>query len=321
MLMQKLEVRVAQKRIEADAIASFELISVDGAELPAFSAGSHIDVEVPGGFVRQYSLCNKFIDKNHYLIAVLKEDEGRGGSRAMHEIVQEGDVLRIRAPRNSFALKEGNHPNLLLAGGIGVTPILCMAEQLAVAGSDFEMHYCARSKSRMAFRERIEASSYAARAHFHFDDGPPEQKIDFSSIFSGLNKLTHVYVCGPKGFIDAALGAARAASLADEQLHFEPFAANAELCKENAAFEVRLAHSGIRVHVHSGETVVHALERAGVSVMTSCEVGVCGTCLTRVLSGEVDHRDSFLTADERAANDRFTPCCSRAKSDCLVLDL
>lgn len=316
-----LDVRVARKSAETADISTFELVRVDGAPLPAFAAGSHIDVAAPGGLVRQYSLCNDPKERDRYVIGVLKEAGGRGGSRAMHDAVREGDMLRISAPKNHFALAHGAPRSLLLAGGIGVTPILCMAERLAATGAQFAMHYCARSAARMAFRKRIEDSAFADRVRFHFDDGAASQKLDIPALFGTDDGGLHVYVCGPKGFMDAALGAARQAGWAKERLHYEFFSADASPVAGNTAFEVKLASSGRVIAVPADQTVVQALAGAGVSVSTSCEQGVCGTCLTRVLEGEVEHRDMFLTKDEQAANDQFTPCCSRAKSACLVLDL
>ncbi len=316
-----LHVRVARKSAETADIATFELVPVDGTSLPAFTAGSHIDVTVPGGLVRQYSLCNDPTERYRYVIGVLKEAASRGGSRAMHDVVREGDVLRISAPKSHFTLAHGVRRSLLLAGGIGVTPILCMAEQLATMGAQFAMHYSVRSAARMAFRKRIEDSAFADRVRFHIDDGTASQKLDIPALFKADDEGMHVYVCGPKGFMDAVLGAARQAGWAEERLHYELFSVEAAPATENTAFEVKLASSGQVIVVQADQTVVQALAGAGISITTSCEQGVCGTCLTRVLEGEVEHRDIFLTSIEQAANDQFTPCCSRAKSACLVLDL
>jgi vanillate O-demethylase ferredoxin subunit len=316
-----LEVRVVRKRIEALDVCSFELVSHDGRALPGFSAGSHIDVDVPGGFSRQYSLCNDPAEQHRYLIGVLRDPQSRGGSRAMHDALQEGQTLRISTPKNHFALAHAAERSLLLAGGIGITPLLCMAERLAVAGEDFALHYCTRSPQRTAFRERIAQSRFADRVSFHFDDGAPGQKLDIARTLARPAPGTHLYVCGPKGFMDAVLGSARAQGWPESQLHFEFFSGAAVDAAEGEAFEVKLASSGRTVNVPAGQTVVEALRQVGVEVPTSCEQGVCGTCLTRVLEGLPDHRDLYLTPEEQAANDQFTPCCSRAKSKRLVLDL
>lgn len=319
--MNSLELRVERKVEEAIDVCTFELVDTHGRPLPAFSAGSHIDVEIPGGFIRQYSLCNDVAENHRYLIGVLKHPTSRGGSVAMHERVHEGDTLTASHPKNHFALAHEADRSLLFAGGIGITPILCMAERLAVAGSPFELHYCTRTRGRTAFYERISRSDFSTSAHFHFDDGDAGQKLDIQSLLAAARGGTHIYVCGPKGFMDAVLGLARHAGWPEEQLHYEFF--NAEQLARDAddSFEVKLASSGRVVTVPKGTTVVQALAGIGVEIATSCEQGVCGTCLTRVLEGEPDHRDLFLTPTEQASNSQFTPCCSRAKSPRLVIDL
>ena len=318
-----LRVRVARKAQEAADICSLELTSVDGAALPPFSAGSHVDVHLPGGVVRQYSLCNDPAETHRYLIAVLRDPASRGGSAAVHDAVQEGDELQISAPKNHFALAHEARHSLLLAGGIGVTPILCMAERLAVMGAAFDMHYAARSRERTAFVDRIQGSAFAERVQFHFDDGPEAQRLDLAALLAQPQPGTHLYVCGPKGFMDAVLSTARAAGWGEQQLHWEFFSAGADTAPRTGdeAFEVQLASSGRVITVAPDRTVTQALAEAGVEVLVSCEQGVCGTCLTRVLQGTPDHRDMYLTPEEQAANDQFTPCCSRAKSARLVLDL
>jgi vanillate O-demethylase ferredoxin subunit len=316
-----LSVRVVRKAVEAEDICSLELASVDGTALPSFSAGSHVDVQVPGGYTRQYSLCNDPRESHRYLIGVLRDPASRGGSATLHALVREGDVLQISPPKNHFALAHEAKRHLLLAGGIGVTPILCMAERLAQTRAAFEMHYCTRSAGRTAFRDRILAASFADRVRFHFDDGDAAQKIDLAALLGAPREGEHVYVCGPKGFMDAVLGTARAAGWPEAQLHYEFFGAEVAKSEADAGFEVQLASSGRVIAVGADQTVVQALERAGVVVPTSCEQGVCGTCLTRVLEGECDHKDMFLTPEEQAANDQFLPCCSRSKSARLVLDL
>jgi len=316
-----LRVRVSARREEARDIASFELVAADGRPLPAFSAGAHIDVRVDDGLVRQYSLCNDSAETHRYLIAVLKDPATRGGSKAMHERVRVGDELEISAPRNHFPLAREARRSVLLAGGIGVTPILCMAERLAAASADFELHHCTRSPERTAFRERIAAGRLGPRVHHHFDDGPPEQKLELAAFIARQGSDTHLYVCGPKGFMDAVLNEARSQGWPETRLHYEFFAAGAVERGNDQGFEVQVASSGQVVAVAKDETVVQALGRIGIEVPTSCEQGVCGTCITRVLEGVPDHKDVYFTADEQAANDRFTPCCSRSKSQRLVLDL
>ena len=255
------------------------------------------------------------------MIGVLKDPASRGGSQAVHDHVREGDVLTISVPRNHFALSGVAKEHLLLAGGIGVTPILCMAERLAHTGADFTLHYATRSKERTAFRERLQASSFADRVRLHHDDGPDEQKLDLKALLATPVPGTHLYVCGPRGFMDAVLGTARASGWPEAQLHYEFFGAEVRASDSAGAFEVKLASSGRVIPVAKEQTVTQALTAAGVDVMVSCEQGVCGTCLTRVLEGQPDHRDSYLTPEEQAASDQFMPCCSRSRTPLLVLDL
>uniref|UniRef100_UPI0035AD8B64 PDR/VanB family oxidoreductase n=1 Tax=Hylemonella sp. TaxID=2066020 RepID=UPI0035AD8B64 len=316
-----LQVRVARKAAEAKDIVTLELVAADGAALPAFSAGSHIDVQLPNGFTRQYSLCNDPQETHRYQIGVLRDAASRGGSAAVHDLLKEGDVLTISAPRNHFGLAHEAKKHLLLAGGIGVTPILCMAERLANTGGDFAMHYATRAPERTAFRQRIAASAFAARVQFHYDNGDAAQKLDLQALLSQPEAGTHLYVCGPKGFMDAVLNTARAAGWPEAQIHYEFFGAEVAKSDSDASFEIKLASSGRIVMVPKDQTVVQALAAAGVDIMISCEQGVCGTCLTRVLEGVPDHKDSYLTPEEQAANDQFTPCCSRSKTPQLVLDL
>jgi vanillate O-demethylase ferredoxin subunit len=316
-----LAVRVARKIDEAQDICSFELVAVDGGPLPAFTAGAHVDVQLPGGISRSYSLCNDPQETQRYLLGVLRDPASRGGSRAMHDTVQEGDVLQISAPKNHFPLAPGAQRSLLLAGGIGVTPLLAMAEQLAHAQADFELHYCSRSAQRTAFRERLAASAFADKVEFHFDDAAPAQKFDLMRLLAAPQAGVHIYVCGPKGFMDAVLISARAQGWPAEQLHHEFFSAEVLTSDSDASFEIKLASSGRIVMVPKDKTVTQALAEAGIDILMSCEQGVCGTCLTRVLDGVPDHRDSYLTPEEQAANDQFLPCCSRAKTPQLVLDL
>jgi vanillate O-demethylase ferredoxin subunit len=317
------KVRVARKAREAEGIASFELVRQDGGSLPPFSAGSHIDVHVPGssgGLVRQYSLCNDAAEAGRYRIAVLRDVASRGGSAGMHDAVNEGDVLEISAPRNHFPLHDAPR-TLLFAGGIGVTPLLCMAQRLAAVDATFEMHYCTRSLDRTAFHGEIGASSFADKVQFHFDDGDAAQKLDLPALIATPDSGTHLYVCGPKGFIDHVIATAKAQGWPDVQVHLEYFGAAPQDTAADGSFEVKIASSGKTYTVPADQSVTQALMAHGVEIMVSCEQGVCGTCITRVLEGECDHRDLYFTDEEKAANDQFTPCCSRAKSRLLVLDL
>ncbi|AOK08262.1 PDR/VanB family oxidoreductase [Burkholderia sp. AU28942] len=316
-----LTVRVARKWQEAHDICGLEFVSDDGSPLPRFDAGAHIDVHLPGGFVRQYSLCNHPDQCDRYQIAVLREADGRGGSRAIHDAVRQGDIVRIGMPRNQFPLAPDAPHHLLLAGGIGVTPILSMAERLFSSGMPFDMHYCARSMARMAFVERLEAAGFRDRARLHVDDGDPAQRFDLAAVLAGVPAGTHLYVCGPRGFMDAVLNAARERDWPEARLHYEFFGGAAASTGADRAFQVKIASSGKVIDVPADCTVITALAANGIDVLTSCEQGVCGTCVTRVLEGEPDHRDSYLTEAERAAGDQFMPCCSRSRTGLLVLDL
>ncbi|MGF6876906.1 PDR/VanB family oxidoreductase [Paraburkholderia sp. MM5477-R1] len=317
-----LDVKVLRKRVEAEGIASFELASPDGKRLPPFSAGAHIDVFLPNGMVRQYSLCNAAGQDDVYQIAVLRDQNSRGGSVCIHDVVQEGQVLKISEPRNHFPLANGASHSVLVAGGIGVTPILAMAERLSHTGSSFEFHYCTRNRERTAFQARIAGSPYASRVQFHFDDGPEEQRFDADAVLrASLAPDAHLYACGPGGFLDFVLGRAREAGWSGAHLHREYFTASPVEASQTGAFEVEIASTGKVIPIMPDQSVVEVLAEHGVEIPVSCEQGVCGTCITRVLSGEPDHRDMFMTDEEHARKDQFTPCCSRAKSARLVLDL
>ena len=317
--MSTIEVRVAAKVREAEDICSFELVRLDGAPLPPFDAGAHIDVHVGVGQVRQYSLCNPPHETHRYVIGVLRDAASRGGSLAMHDAVQAGSVLSIGVPRNHFPLVDAER-TLLVAGGIGVTPILAMAEALACKGAAFEMHYCARSPERAAFRERIAASGFSRQVHFHYDSDDAAQQLALPALLA-VPGQTHLYVCGPAGFIEHVLAAARAQGWPEAQLHVEYFAGVAIDTTGDQSFDVKLASSGQVLTVPKGRSVIQVLAEQGIEVPYSCEEGVCGTCLTRVLEGVPEHRDLYLTDEEHAANDQFTPCCSRARTRLLVLDL
>ena len=315
-----IDVVVVSRNNEAQGICTYELASADGSALPAFSAGSHIDVHLPGGLIRQYSLCNPPDEQHRYLIGVLKDPASRGGSQSLHEHINSGDRLRISEPRNLFPLAHEATRSLLFAGGIGITPILCMAERLAHSGADFEMHYCARSSERAAFVERIRNSPFADRVFLHFDE-QPETAMNAAQVLANPQPGAHLYVCGPGGFMQHVLASARAQDWQEQALHREYFAAAPVDSSNDGSFSVKVSSTGQVFDIPADKTVVQVLESHGIDIPMSCEQGVCGTCLTRVLEGVPDHRDMFLTDDEQACNDQFTPCCSRSKSPLLVLDI
>ncbi|MDO9434951.1 PDR/VanB family oxidoreductase [Hydrogenophaga sp.] len=317
-----LQVRVARKAAETPDICVFELRTLDGAALPAFDAGAHVDVHLPEGVVRQYSLCNAPDEAPQcYEIAVLRDARSRGGSVGMHAL-QEGQAITISAPRNHFPLAKGAPHHVLFAGGIGITPILAMAHTLAQQGASFELHYCTRSCATTAFQRRMTSSAFADRVFFHHDDGDAAQKLDAQTLLkSPVVEGAHLYVCGPSGFMEWILAAGRQAGWSEDRLHREYFAGAAIDTSDDGAFEVQIASTGAVITVPADQAVTTALATHGIEVATSCEQGVCGTCLVRVLDGTPDHRDMYLTDEERALNDQFTPCCSRARSARLVLEL
>ncbi|WP_374620146.1 2Fe-2S iron-sulfur cluster-binding protein [Pandoraea sp.] len=314
-----MKVRLASKRDVATDICEFEWVSIDGSPLPPFTAGAHIDVHVSDVLVRQYSLCNAPSETHRYCVGVLRDPASRGGSVGMHALAV-GAMLEISAPRNHFPLAEHAEHSILLAGGIGVTPILCMAEALSASDASFEVHYCTREPARMGFRERFARDDLAAKTHLYFDN--EGGRADLDAILAQPCGGKHLYVCGPAGFIDAVVSRAAAARWPEGNVHREYFAAPGQTdADDDKPFQVKLLSSGRVIDVKAGETLVAALAAQGVDVQTSCEQGVCGTCLTRVVDGTPDHRDVYLTDEERAANDQMLPCCSRSKSAMLVLDL
>ena len=319
------QVRVASKQIVATDICMVELVGVDDSTLPGFSPGSHIDVHLKPGLVRQYSLCNDSRDANRYVIAVLREPDSRGGSIAVHESLQTGQLLNISAPRNLFPLGPTDVPSILFAGGIGVTPILSMVRALSQCNATFTFHYCARTRSRMAFADEIENATFAGNVRLYLDDERGSPGLDVAAVLASASPLAHLYVCGPAGFIRAVTDAAASAGWPPSQVHLEYFSAapDAEIdgSAAESGFEVHAARSGKVVQVGANETIVTALARAGVMVETSCEQGICGTCMTKVLDGEPDHRDLNLSEADRMENKLFLPCCSRSLSPVLVLDL
>ncbi|NBB13103.1 PDR/VanB family oxidoreductase [Pseudomonas sp. SLFW] len=312
-----IDVCVVSRRSEAIDIDSFELERVDGAPLPPFTAGAHIDVHLRSGLTRQYSLCNGPHDTRRYRIGVLKDPASRGGSQAMHAL-QVGDTLSISEPRNLFPLVADAKYSMLFAGGIGITPILCMARELFNRGAPFELHYCTRSVDRMAFLKELREAGFAHRVFFHFDDTP--SKLDAAKVLEQPMIGSQLYVCGPNGFMNAVLGTAEQLNWPADHLHREYFAAPV-VQRSAGSFDVVLNSTGETYHIPDGKSVVEVLAESGIEIPVSCEQGICGTCLTKVLDGTPDHRDMFMTQEEHQRNNQFTPCCSRAKSPRLVLDL
>jgi len=253
---------------------------------------------------------------------VLREPVSRGGSVALIDQAETGRTLRVSEPRNHFALEPSARRTVLIAGGIGITPLLCMAERLAHTGSPFELHYAARSPECAPFLKRIESSGFADRTRVYFSEGPEASRLDLEAVMADPAPGAHLYVCGPARLIEAAMATAAAAGWPSSRVPREFFAPpQGEDHGPSEAFEVEIASSGEVFAVPADRTVTEVLAEHGIEVATSCEQGVCGTCVTRVLEGVPDHRDVFLTAQEQAANDQMTLCCSRARTRRLVLDL
>jgi len=314
-------VEVRRKKRETAAIVSLDLAAVDGSELVAFSAGSHIDVHVGDDLVRQYSLLRCDANPVHYTIGVLLTDPSRGGSRRIHESFEAGHRLQISKPKSNFEIADEGGRSLLFAGGIGITPILSMAESLHSAKREFELHYSARSRLSTAFLDRIANSRFTGRVHLHFDDDN-SSKMDLNAALSADNGPDcHLYTCGPEGYMNAVFAAAKAQGWTADRLHRESFAAEVQTVSGDEEFEVQVASSGSVFRVPVGRSIASVLVENGIVVPMSCEQGLCGCCLTRVIAGIPDHRDFYMNDAEHALNDLITPCCSRSKGARLILDL
>lgn len=314
-------VKINKKVTEADGIVRLELIDPHGRELPSFTAGSHIDVQVAANTLRQYSLSNAPWDNTRYQLGVLREPESRGGSAAVHDALNEGDLLSISAPRNHFELDPSAQKSLLLAGGIGITPIYSMAQQLNRDGKVFELYYAARSRTCMAFADELEDAPFSDRCHFYLSDEPDSGRIDMAALAQSVEPDTHLYVCGPEGFTHHALQTFKEAGWPVDHLHTEYFVAEDIDTSADGSFQVKIASTGEVFDIPADETIANVLIDNDIDVLTSCEQGICGACLTKVLEGTPEHRDRYLNDDEHAANNQMTLCCSRSKTPLLVLDL
>lgn len=294
-------------------------IKLTGEALPQFSAGAHLDLYLPEEDLwRQYSICSDPAETGFYEIGVLKDPNSRGGSVAVHRSAKVGATFKVEGPRNHFPLEELAEKTVLLGGGIGVTPMIAMAKRLHALGKDFVLHYCTRSEERTAFFDELKAAPFADRVVFHFDDQNEAQRLDLKRDLPGPASGTHLYVCGPQGFMDWVISTAEAAGHAKSHVHREYFSADVDLTGES--FEVEARASGITVTVGPNDTIAKVLAAHGVKIEVKCEEGVCGTCVTDVLEGDIDHRDQFLTDEEREDGDQICACCSRAKGK-LVLDI
>ena len=314
---QRRLVRVVGRRTEAEGVVSLDLADCDGAALPGWEPGAHIDVLLPGGLTRHYSLCGDPDRRDAWTIGVLLEPNGRGGSRYIHDSVGVGDTLEIAGPRNNFGLVAMPR-YLFVAGGIGITPILPMVRQVAAAGIPWVLVYGGRSRRSMAFLDDI-ARHAGGEIHLVPQDelGHP----DLYRFIAADQPDTAVYCCGPGPLIDAV--EARCLVARPGSLHRERFAPSqkAEAVEDGEAFEVELARSGRRITVPEGCGLLATLEAAGYAITNSCRAGICGTCLLRVLGGTPQHNDDLLSDEQRAAGNLILPCVSRSRSKLLVLDL
>ncbi|WP_245965908.1 PDR/VanB family oxidoreductase [Pseudorhodoferax soli] len=314
--MDRLVVRVEAVRREAQDVHSYELRRPDGAALPPFEAGAHIDLHLAEGLVRSYSLTNAQTERQRYVVAVGRQADGRGGSRFVHERLQVGTVLPIGLPRNHFALREDAAHSVLIAGGIGITPLRAMHARLAQLGRTWELHYACRRSDRAAFARELQALA-PHRVHLHFGDAAGG-RLDIARTVQAAPAGAHFYCCGPQAMLQAFEQAT--AGLPAERVHLERFAP-LQPAAAQGSFVVELVRSGRRLTVAAGTTILDTLLAHGVDAPYSCMQGICGACETRVLGGVPEHRDSVLGEAECSANQSMMVCCSGARSPVLWLDL
>ncbi|MET9817112.1 PDR/VanB family oxidoreductase [Streptomyces sp. NPDC006355] len=312
----ELDLVLERKETIAEGVVLLTLRHPEGRPLPAWQPGAHIDLILRADLVRQYSLCGDPGDRSRFQVAVLREPESRGGSSHVHDVLTEGESVRIRGPRNHFPLVKAKK-YLFIAGGIGITPILPMVAAVHATRADWRLVYGGRTRASMAFGETLRRA-YGERVSLRPQD--EYGLLDLASLLGKPQRKTAVYSCGPEPLLAAV--EAGCEKWPSGSLHLERFAPKPDLTAgPQSSFEVELAQSGKKLRVSEDMSVLEAVEAAGVPVMTSCEEGICGTCETKVLSGEIDHRDSVLTDEERAAGDTMMICVSRAKGDRLVLDV
>jgi vanillate O-demethylase ferredoxin subunit len=315
---QPLRLRIASIRREAHDIRAFRLVATDGAALPAFTPGAHVRVHGQRGgaaAIGACSLVNGPSDLGHYEIGVLRE--GRGGVSDWLHTLEPRAALDVESPRNDFPLAPHATGHVLIAGGIGLTPLLAMASHLAARGAPFNLWVLARNRDRLAFSGRLNDLP-ASSVHVHFSE--TDGRLDLARALQGSEPDRHAYVCGPRGLIDAASAAARSVGMPEGRVHVERFDAGVDAASDRA-FDVELRASGMHLRIEPGESILGRLLDAGMFPSHDCRRGECGTCLTRVLDGVPEHRDSVQTDAEKAGNAFMTICCSRAKTDGLVLDL
>ena len=316
-----LDLRITRIIKETDSVIRLELEQVNKESLPVYQAGAHIAVKLPSGLVRQYSLSRLPTTGKTYEIAVLREPNSRGGSAEIHQL-KEGAVVQAWYPQNQFSLTNPRAKTLLMAAGIGITPLIPMAQMLHKTGADFALHYSAKNPQQAAYYTTLKEMPFASRVQFHFSE--TEHRADIKAVLKQHSDKRDIYVCGPNAYIDQVLDVAQSLGWPDTRLHREYFSGQlAPNMGESGegSFQVKVASSGEVFDVEVGVSITETLEANGIDIPVSCEEGWCGTCMTRLLEGVPDHRDTFLSNDERASGDVMMPCCSRALSKYLVLDL
>jgi len=315
----RLLAEVIRRRNIAKNIDCFDLIPAKGHSFPKASAGAHIDLYLQQGLTRQYSLTGD-IANNVYSIAVQKQIDSRGGSELVHEQLSVGSQIEISTPRNNFPLVNGDDPVHLIAGGIGITPLLAMAWTLHHQQRDFMMHICVQTRARLPFAEEQTTWPFANKLHVYVDDESTHQHaLDVKSLTNKNNGQVELYVCGPTGFMDKVVNDATSAKLAENRIHLEHFSVQANA--DGDPFMLIASRSGKTLRVPSDRSALQVLTDAGIVVETSCQQGVCGSCLTPVLQGIPDHRDSVQTVSEKSSNRRIALCCSRSKTKSIVVDI
>ncbi|MBO9537711.1 PDR/VanB family oxidoreductase [Herbaspirillum sp.] len=310
-----ISVRVQAMRFEAQGVVSIELRQPEGGELPPFAAGAHVDLHLPNGIVRSYSLSNSPAERHRYVVGVLNDRNSRGGSRYVHEQLRVGSLITISEPRNNFPLDESAAHSVLIAGGIGITPISCMYGHLVRQGKSVELFYCARSRKEAAFTAELLGQPGVA-SHFDDEAGAPP---DLRGFLAARPKDAHFYCCGPTPMLNAFESICEELGLPN--VHIERFAAEKVAPIQSGSYVAELARSKSSVTVPAGKSLLDALLDAGISVDHSCREGVCGACETKVIEGELDHRDGVLSKSERAAGKTMMVCVSGCKGQRLVLDL
>ncbi|SLN24209.1 PDR/VanB family oxidoreductase [Oceanibacterium hippocampi] len=309
------DVEIASITTSANDIKLFELAPAGGDRLPAYNPGAHVDVHLPNGMRRQYSMAVPDDNGRRYLIGVKRDPASRGGSACMHDDLRIGQALRISRPRNHFPLVESAERSVLIAGGIGITPIWCMAQRLAAIGRPWRLVYAARRRAEAAFLDDIAALGGDVRLHFDEQAGGP---LDIAEAVGELRGDTHAYCCGPAGMLSAFRQAC--AGHYDDCVHVEYFSSDSAP-DTSGGYEVELARSGRTLPIAAGQTILQAVLDAGIDHPYACEQGICGACEVRVIDGEPDHRDMVLTPDERAAGRTMMICCSGSRGPKIVIDI